>query len=67
MKKILFAVTLFLLVVSVNSKVYSHCQIPCGIYDDKMRIEQIKEHEINPIGRNAHDTIGMNFNSGHNS
>ncbi len=44
MKKILFAVTLFLLVVSVNSKVYSHCQIPCGIYDDKMRIEQIKEH-----------------------
>ncbi|MFC1558695.1 superoxide dismutase [Ni] [candidate division KSB1 bacterium] len=44
MKKILFALTLFLLIVSVNEKIYSHCQIPCGIYDDKLRIEQIKEH-----------------------
>lgn len=23
---------------------YSHCEIPCGIYDDKMRIELLKEH-----------------------
>lgn len=23
---------------------YAHCEIPCGIYDDKMRIDMIKEH-----------------------
>jgi nickel superoxide dismutase len=22
----------------------SHCEVPCGIYDDKMRIEMIREH-----------------------
>ena len=26
----------------INS--YSHCQIPCGIYDDLMRIHQMEEH-----------------------
>jgi nickel superoxide dismutase len=23
---------------------FSHCEVPCGIYDDKMRIELIREH-----------------------
>jgi len=23
---------------------YSHCQVPCGIYDDQMRIKMIAEH-----------------------
>jgi nickel superoxide dismutase len=27
---------------SVNA--FSHCQIPCGIYDDEMRIDMINEH-----------------------
>ena len=27
---------------SVNA--FSHCEIPCGIYDDEMRIEMISEH-----------------------
>ncbi len=22
----------------------SHCEVPCGIYDDKMRVEMIREH-----------------------
>lgn len=44
MKNIIFVAVLFLLIVSFSSKVFSHCQIPCGIYDDKMRIQQIKEH-----------------------
>jgi nickel superoxide dismutase len=25
-------------------KSFSHCQMPCGIYDDEMRIEMINEH-----------------------
>jgi nickel superoxide dismutase len=24
--------------------VFSHCEVPCGIYDDKMRFTQIAEH-----------------------
>ena len=39
MKKYIF---LFLIIFSHN-KVFAHCQIPCGIYDDAIRIIQIKE------------------------
>tara|TARA_Y100001970_G_scaffold157891_1_gene193142 strand:+ start:4359 stop:4823 length:465 start_codon:yes stop_codon:yes gene_type:complete len=39
MKKYIF---LFLIIFSHN-KVFAHCQIPCGIYDDAVRIIQIKE------------------------
>lgn len=24
--------------------VFAHCEVPCGIYDDQMRIEMIREH-----------------------
>jgi len=40
--KILF-VGLMLSVISVSS-LFAHCQIPCGIYGDEMRIMMIKEH-----------------------
>jgi len=33
----------FLLVLSATP-VLSHCEIPCGIYDDKMRISMLEEH-----------------------
>lgn len=32
------------LLAVTSSIVYSHCQIPCGIYDDEARIEMIAEH-----------------------
>jgi nickel superoxide dismutase len=28
----------------IGSIVFAHCQIPCGIFNDKMRIELMKEH-----------------------
>jgi nickel superoxide dismutase len=28
----------------VVTQVYSHCQIPCGIYDDDARLKEIAEH-----------------------
>ena len=37
--KISFAFVLFTLSV----KLYAHCQVPCGIYDDAVRIVQIEE------------------------
>lgn len=33
-----------LLAVVLGSLAYSHCQIPCGIYDDEARFDAIAEH-----------------------
>ena len=30
------------------STIYGHCEIPCGIYDDSLRVAMIKEH-INTV------------------
>ncbi len=35
---------LFLSLITFNLKSYAHCEIPCGIYGDSLRIEQISEH-----------------------
>jgi len=40
MKKIMMAFILFL----TNNYLFSHCQIPCGIYNDALRIIQIEEN-----------------------
>ena len=34
----------FILVFAIQS--YAHCEIPCGIYDDEMRIDMINEHIV---------------------
>jgi len=33
-----------ILLASVTGVVFSHCEIPCGIYDDPMRIDMLAEH-----------------------
>lgn len=35
---------LFVSAVVFGSLAYSHCQIPCGIYDDEARLKMISEH-----------------------
>lgn len=41
----MISVSLFLsLTVLFSSAVFSHCQVPCGIYDDEVRIKMIAEH-----------------------
>ena len=42
-KKIALAVPLFLALVLAASTAAAHCEIPCGIYDDRMRTETIAE------------------------
>jgi nickel superoxide dismutase len=34
----------FSIVFFVSSYAWAHCEIPCGIYDDQMRIDMIAEH-----------------------
>lgn len=44
MKKLamIAAICFFLLIPATAA--FSHCEIPCGIYDDAMRISMIREH-----------------------
>ena len=43
MKKSILILTLAM-VVMIPVLVSAHCEIPCGIYNDKMRIDMLKEH-----------------------
>ncbi|MBI9052929.1 MAG: hypothetical protein JEY96_03875 [Bacteroidales bacterium] len=35
-----------LAILSLSNKSYAHCEIPCGIYEDTLRVELIKEHIV---------------------
>jgi len=37
-------ITILLLAFTLPTIISAHCEIPCGIYADKMRIDMIKEH-----------------------
>jgi nickel superoxide dismutase len=43
MKRTLLLLGLFIFIFSFTSKTYAHCEMPCGIYNDEMRIQMIKE------------------------
>jgi len=43
-KLILAMITVLSMVALNNRKSFAHCEIPCGIYEDTLRIELIKEH-----------------------
>ena len=47
-----------LAVIFISSLVYSHCQVPCGIYDDALRIHQIQEH-IETITKAMHQVEAL--------
>jgi nickel superoxide dismutase len=44
MKKIVFSFAVVAMLMFISLRSFSHCEVPCGIYDDKLRIELIKEH-----------------------
>jgi nickel superoxide dismutase len=43
-KTYLLIVPVLLFLFAVPVSLWSHCQVPCGIYDDKARIKMIAEH-----------------------
>jgi len=43
-KKISAVVLASFLLIGVSHQLSAHCQVPCGIYDDQMRIKMISEH-----------------------
>jgi nickel superoxide dismutase len=42
----------------INQKTYAHCEIPCGIYDDSVRVALIKEH-ITTIEKSMNEIIAL--------
>ena len=46
MKKLVFVLLLAMVLINlfVVTSVRAHCEIPCGIYGDKMRFEMMREH-----------------------
>jgi len=43
-KHLLTIIILFSSLFILAAQAYSHCEIPCGIYDDEMRMTMIEEH-----------------------
>lgn len=44
--RIILSTVLIVLLVGIigSAKLFAHCQVPCGIYDDAMRIKMMAEH-----------------------
>lgn len=48
------SIVLVLLVVLCVHQVYAHCQVPCGIYDDPLRVTQLLE-DVSTIKKAVHE------------
>ena len=44
MKKLLSLIFFLTLIILSQSAIFSHCEVPCGIYNDEMRFTMILEH-----------------------
>ena len=53
----LFSLSMFLLVLN-PIRVMAHCELPCGIYNDKMRIDMIKE-DISTIEKSMNQIVEL--------
>lgn len=58
MKKIILIGIFITLSVFLTSQIFSHCQIPCGIYDDEMRFSMIEEH-IKTIEKSMNEIVKL--------
>lgn len=44
MKKSFLALSLLLVTFGFSKAIFAHCEVPCGIYTDELRVELLKEH-----------------------
>ncbi|MCB2221741.1 MAG: superoxide dismutase, Ni [Bacteroidetes bacterium] len=44
MKKTLFSILTIALLSTISIKSFAHCEVPCGIYNDELRIAMLYEH-----------------------
>lgn len=55
MKKVWISAVVLAVMALAGYRIYAHCEIPCGIYDDPMRMRMIDEH-IRTIAKSIHET-----------
>jgi len=58
--KKLLAAALLVSAIGLGSLAYSHCQIPCGIYDDEARFSAIAEH-ITTIEKSMKEIVTLSI------
>ena len=58
----LLIIKFFILIMIVNSTLFGHCQVPCGIYDDVARIRQVQE-DFRTIEKAMSQIINLNSKS----
>jgi|TARA_B100001093_G_scaffold452949_1_gene461319 nickel superoxide dismutase len=57
---------LLVIIFILSTQLSAHCQIPCGVYDDTMRIKMVEEHTLtilksmNYIDANQGDLLNQN-------
>ena len=57
---------IFTALLMITTQLHAHCQIPCGVYDDTMRVKMIEEHTLtilksmNYISSNQNDLEQQN-------
>lgn len=44
MKKIVSSVIIVIALLAINKNSFAHCEVPCGIYNDEIRIALLYEH-----------------------
>jgi nickel superoxide dismutase len=66
MKKTIMIAALVVCILLPAVTVFSHCEIPCGIYDDAMRIKMIREH-ITTIEKSMMTIQAMEKEKDHNA
>jgi len=66
MKTMINGLIIFSCLFLFVSAAYSHCEVPCGIYDDQMRIKMLREHVIT-IEKSMKNINSITKEKGHNS
>ncbi len=54
MKKVWICAVVLAVMAMAGYRIHAHCEIPCGIYDDPMRMKMIDEH-IRTIAKSIHE------------
>ena len=67
MKKSMYMFSIFVAFLLVTSpKLYAHCEIPCGIYDDEAQIEKIFQH-IDTIEKSMREIVRLDDKKNRNA
>jgi len=58
MRRLLPTILIAATALMVTAQAHAHCQIPCGIYDDELRVQLIEEH-ITTVEKSMNQIISL--------